>query len=87
VLESFVTGARAIWLSRTFQAWGGGRYRLKMFLKPGLASFAAVASNNQLRSAAQDRPGEEKAVGWEVARRTPSNGNAISVDLLAQPAL
>jgi host factor-I protein len=45
-----------------------------------------VASNNRLRSAAGIGRAK-KAVGWEVARRIPSNGNAVSVDLLAQPAL
>ena len=45
--------APAIWRSHACSTRGGGHSPAQMFLKPGLASLAAVASNNQLGSAAR----------------------------------
>jgi hypothetical protein len=57
--ECFVTGARAIGRCAHIPRAGGAFAASKCFLKPGLASPAAVASNNQLGSAGWDRGAAE----------------------------
>jgi host factor-I protein len=64
----------------------GGHTPAQMFLKRGLHRSPPWPLITGLAQPPRIG-GPEKAVGWEVARLNPSNGNAVSVDLLAQPAL